>query len=159
MAADRFPALAGSGTLPYQQSILHTSKGGTYTGSFDATKPGPGHGERIGAQVIVANPEDMVASPGWATSGVQVDSTPTKIIGPDTNPLPRSVEIQLRHGGGTGDSTIHIGTSPDISPSGYPLFPGAGRDNGVVIPLLHNNEVWAVTETGTAPLHYIVRGG
>lgn len=134
----------GSGTLPFTRTITPPAQRGTQTGA---------QGHRGGTQVMVGNPEDLVAVDAWGTGGVEIGPDPVKIIGPDTNPLPRCREIQLTN---NGTNIVHLGPDPSVSTSGFPLNPGAGEVNKVVLPLLHNNEVWARTETGTSPIHFIV---
>lgn len=138
----------GSGTLPFVRSILSPSQRGIAAGA---------QGIRGGTQVMIGNPEDVVSVDAFATSGVQVGTNPTLIIGPSTNPLPRCRSVIIHN---AGDNAVHLGSSPDTSLSGLPLAgavasPGAdGRR--IRLPLLHNVEVWGRTATGTSAVHYIV---
>lgn len=133
MAQEHF-AQVGSGTVPFTRGVLPTSERGITDSAG---------GIRRGTQVVVANPEDFVAVDAWAVSGITVpNGVATKILGPDTNPLPRSrlVQIAVKD----DSSTIVVADREDrVLIEGFPLRSGAAQRQYLSIPLMHNTEIWA----------------
>lgn len=126
----------GSGTLRYTRGILPPAQRGN--------EPA-GEGMRTGLQVVVANPEDMIAVDAFAVSGVSFGVTPVKIWGPHTNPLPRQRSLVLSNIG-PGDAFIGQSSTSVITPSGFQLpAPAAGTESlsRITLPVLHNVDIWA----------------
>lgn len=127
--------IIGSGTLPFTRSILPASQRGTQS---------DGRGERQGAQVVVANPEDLNSVDAFAVSGVSLAGTPVRIWGPGINSLPRQREVTIKN---QGPGSIYIGPNSTavIAPSGFQINPPTANNtfNEVTLPLLSNVDIWA----------------
>lgn len=135
----------GSGTIPFVRGILPASQRGSQPDS---------EGIRTGAQVIVANPEDLNSVDAWAVSGVTVGSTtPVEIFGPNINPLPRCRTVRIINN--TDSSTLYIGPTANVSKliaDGYILQRGVGAaaalEQGMVLPFLKNISIFALSSSG-----------
>jgi len=137
----------GSGTIPYTRGILPPSERG-----FLAT----GEGVRTGTQVMVGNPEDLIAVDAWAASGVVVGVAPVQIFGPTTNPLPRTRLVVIQNLGGQ-DLIIAPTEAGATVADGFTLpNPAAGVESRIELPLLHNNEVWARAATTTTTVKLLI---
>lgn len=154
MANPVVAAQIGSGTVPFTYGILPPEQRGTES---------EGQGIRTGSQVMVGNPEDITSACCWATSGVTVGAvTPVKLIGPDTNPLPRCRMIGIENN--TPNSTLFITNVPNsveaLTSQGFVIEHGSGgagpAGDHFEVPLLHNNEIWALAETGTIDVRLII---
>jgi len=153
--ANSFWSVLGSGTSPYMNPILHTSLGGTFNGNL-SDGPTEGHGVRAGAQVLIANPEDLVSSPSFMVSGITVGNTPIEIWAPDVNEpnFRRRRKICIQNLG-TGD--LYISHSSDVGTSvtqpGWKVNnpdAGAGVTNEsttLELPFMGGASVWAVSNT------------
>jgi len=135
----------GSGTLPQTRAILPASQRGNQP---------LGAGIRTGIQVVVANPEDLNSVDIVATSGAVVSTIATQLLGPHLNPLPRTRQVTIQN---LGDSTVYIGFSSSIvaasgvgPTAGFALEPDAASSQ-VVLPILHNVEIWGIAAAGSVP--------
>lgn len=129
-------AIIGSGTLPYTRGILPPDQRGNQTGA---------EGVRTGTQVMIGNPEDILAVDAFATSGVSIGVTPVLVWGPSINPLPRQRSVTIHN---QGPSTVFLGANSTaaIGPSG--IFLDNGNTNlatadEITLPFLKNVEIWA----------------
>lgn len=144
------PALMGSGTIPYTVSILSSGLGGTYLAA-PTTGPGIGRGERVGSQILVANPEDIVSVPAFATSGISMPGgTPTEIYSPALNEsvLRRRRMIKVQN---LGPGDLFIGHTNRVSQfvhggePGFKLVPSAASGiTSVDLPLMGGASVWGL---------------
>lgn len=127
--------IIGSGTINQTRGILPSSQRGAQA---------DGLGIRIGQQVIVANPEDLVAVDAFAVSGISITSTPIKIWGAGSNPLPRARLLRIQNA--TDSTTLTIANSAAKTAEGWTLVnAGAGTPRASVdLPILDCCEVWAV---------------
>lgn len=140
-------ALIGSGTVLYTYGILDPTVRGFQSGA---------EGVRVGTQVIIANPEDLLAVDAFAASGISVSTVATEIIGPYNNPLPRSRSIIVEN---TGNADVYLShkasfTTQDafeLSPEGT-----AGRSSRVELPLLHNVSMYAKTASGSTTVRLLI---
>lgn len=147
MVAPLVATAVGSGTIPYSRGILPSSQRG-----YEST----GQGERIGLQVIVANPEDLVSVDAFASSGIVVGTTPTKIWGAGSNPLPRARLLRIANC--TDSSTLNISHTPSkVISEGWQLTNGASAVRAVVdLPILNNVEVWAAASASTVSIRMLI---
>jgi hypothetical protein len=137
----------GSGTLPFTRSILPEAQRGVEVGS---------EGIRHGAQVIMANPEDLVAVDAFAASGIVVGTSEVEIISPNTNPLPRCREIIIEN---VGAADVYLSHLPGfVTDLGFELATEgtAGRDSRIRLPLLHNVTVYGKTASGSSSIRLII---
>lgn len=127
--------IIGSGTIGYTRGILPASQRGTQSA---------GEGIRVGTQVIVANPEDLVAVDAFAASGISISSTPIKIFDKNQSPLPRARLLRIQNA--TDSTTLTIANSAAKTAEGWTLVnAGAGTPRASVdLPILDCCEVWAV---------------
>lgn len=153
--ATEVSAQMGSGTIPFTKGILHTSLGGTLSVTLQ-TGPSDGRGIRRGTQVMVANPEDLVASAAFRCSGINVGTSPVKILDQNLrdNLIKMSTKLKIQNLG-TGD--LYIGNTSAVSTSIGGTEPGwkliAPSTNFppqvLIIDLLASVEVWAVASAST----------
>lgn len=148
MAREVF-AQIGSGTLPFTTSILPPAQRGT---EADA------QGHRGGTQVMIGNPEDMLAVDAFAVSGITIGTTPIEIVNPAFNPLPRTRQVIIQNLDGTND--VFIGhKSTDLPLEGFQLSAVAAANGNspsqVTLPLLHNVSVWAAASAGSVQVRMI----
>lgn len=133
-------SVIGSGTLIQTRAILPASQRGTES---------TGRGERMGTQVMVANPEDINSVDAFAVSGVSFAGTPVRIWGPGINPLPRQREVRIKN---QGPGSVYIGQSSTavIAPSGFQIAPPTANNtfNEVTLPFLWNVDIWARADGG-----------
>lgn len=136
----------GSGTLPFTRSILPPSQRGNALGA---------QGHRGGTQVMVGNPEDVVAVDAFATSGITVgSSTPVEILSPGTNPLPRCRQVIIENG---GNQNVLIGHNDQLNSLDSYILEAAGQaGDRVTLPILHNVSVWALSTTGDQDIHLLI---
>jgi hypothetical protein len=110
-------------------------------------------GVRTGAQVVVANPEDMVAVDAFAVSGVSLAGTPVRIWGPGINSLPRQRSVTIKN---QGPGSVYIGPNSTavIAPSGFQINPPTANNtfNEVTLPFLSNIDIWARADGGGASI-------
>lgn len=135
-------SIIGSGTIPFTRAILPLSQRGTQA---------DGEGIRTGTQVMIGNPEDMVAVDAFAVSGITVNTTPVLIFSKDLakNVLPRVREVRVQNI--TGSSELAIGpTAQKAQAEGYVIHVhGASAPFGeVALPVLDSVQIWAVAKTG-----------
>lgn len=147
-------AIIGSGSIPFTYGILDPSQRGNLVG---------GEGVRIGSQVILANPEDLLAVDAFAASGVTVGTTAVEIIGPHNNPLPRCTSVKLRNDGTNDVFISHKQSFPTLDafiiPAADILAAGTGSTDPahiIELPILHNVSVWAKTATGTSIVRLLI---
>jgi len=145
--AQQSNATIGSGTLPFTTQILPADQRGQQS---------EGRGERYGTNVVIINPEDQVAVDAFATSGVILTTSTVELVGPGSNPLPRSRGIIIENIDGTNDVLIgHRESFQD--PEGFILNataePALSR---IELPLLHNVAIYARAAAGTASVRFIV---
>jgi hypothetical protein len=134
----------GSGTLPFTTQILSTEQRGQNDEAC---------GERRGTNVVVINPEDVVAVDAVATSGVVVSTTAVELIAPNINPLPRSREVVLEN---TGGQALLIGHFADFADAEAFELATSAPNNRITLPLLHNVSLFGRTATGTTTVKFIV---
>jgi len=137
----------GSGTLPATRGILPVSQRGN--------EP-IGQGVRTGVQTVLANPEDIVAVDAFAASGITVSTGVVEIVGPHTNPLPRSREIIVENVGAADVYLSHLPTFPAEDAFELSTEGTAGRSTRVTLPLLHNVSVYAKTAAGTTSVRLLI---
>ena len=141
-------AIVGSGTLPFTRGILSSIQRGYEAG---------GEGVRTGIQVMVGNPEDLVAVDTFVASGVTVGTTPLEIVGPHINPLPRCRHVVVQN---LGANDLYISHHPNVEIlDSFQLAAGgtAGADRSIALPLLHNTSVWAKTAiSGTSQVGILI---
>lgn len=139
--SERVASMIGSGTLPYTRGILPASQRGN--------EP-LGEGVRTGSQVIVANFEDNYAADAFSTFDIDLPAaTATLIVGPSTNPLPRSRTVYIQNLG-TGNFFIGHNDSVSVS-SGFLITEG----EFIKLELLHNVEVWGIAG-GTRDIRVLI---
>lgn len=140
-------AVVGSGTIPYTRGILSASQRGN--------EP-LGEGVRTGIQVMIGNPEDVIAVDAWAASGVVVGVTPVQIFGPNINSLPRTRLVILQNLG-SQDLIIAPTAAGATVADGFTLpTPAAGVESRIELPLLHNNEIWARSASATTTVKLVI---
>jgi len=147
MAGVLVASQVGSGTIPFTYGILSSGQRGN--------EP-LGGGIRTGNQVMIGNPEDMVAVDAFAASGIVIGTNPVEILGPQNNPLPRSRMVLIEN---TGTVDAYIShrlnfTTLDafeLSPEGT-----AGRDSRIQLPLLRNVSVYAKTASGSTTIRLLI---
>jgi len=147
MAAPLVAAIIGSGTIEQTRAILPASQRGSEE---------LGEGVRTGLQVMLGNPEDVVAVDAFATSGISVGLTvPVLLVGPNTNPLPRCRGLRIYN---TTTSTLFLGPREDFDfvNEGYPIIGSAVTRRTDDIPLLHNVEVWALATGAISEVRMII---
>jgi len=145
--AREIASIIGSGTIPYTRAILPASQRGS--------EP-TGEGVRTGTQVMVGNPEDLLAVDAWAASGVVVGVAPVQIFGPGVNTLPRTRCVVLQNLGGQ-DLIIAPSAAGATIADGFTLpNPAAGVESRIELPLLHNNEIWARSASATTTVKLII---
>ena len=141
-------AIIGSGTIPYTRGILLPAQRGSQSGA---------EGVRVGLQVMVGNPEDLLAVDAFAVSGISFGVVPVLIWSPNTNPLPRQRSITLQNVG-PNDAFIGQNSTAVIEPSGFRIYGPAAAANGslsrITLPLLRNVEIWA-RSTGTSQIQFL----
>lgn len=142
-----FATKVGSGTVPYTYGILDPADRGALTG---------GNGVRQGTQVLVANPEDLVAVDAFAASGVTVGTTAVEIVGPHNNPLPRCRQVILQNSGGQAVFISHRPDFPTLDAFQLPTGGTAGTNRRVTLSLLHNVSIYAKTSTGTSTVRILI---
>ena len=146
-------SMIGSGTLHFTRGILPVGQRGD--------EP-TGEGIRIGTQVMIGNPEDLTSVDAWTCSGVTVGTlVPTQLVGPHTNPLPRCRAIEITVNGNAAGQDLYIGPRENFNftVEGLPLEGGSEGINGakrVKLPLLHNNEVWALSVGGVLDVRILI---
>lgn len=137
----------GSGTLPFTRSILPSGQRGNEAN---------GQGLRTGTQVMVGNPEDMVAVDAFAVSGVSLAGTPVRIWGPGINSLPRQRSVTIKS---QGPGSVYIGPTSTsvIAPSGFQINPPTANNTltEITLPLLWNVNIWARADGGGASVTII----
>lgn len=142
-----FFSQVGSGTIPFIRPILSSGQRGIGQSTFV--------GDRAGDQVIVANPEDLVAVDAFAVSGVTVGTTPLEVLAFGKNPLPRSRSVRLVN---DGTAIIRIAHSAAKTAEGFPIYPVVSSVGQlpVEIPLLKNVSIWAASDSGSNSLRMII---
>lgn len=138
----------GSGTIPYTRGVLPHAQRGSQSGA---------EGVRVGQQVMIGNPEDMVAVDAFASSGIAVSTAPTKIFGSSQNPLPRARKIVVENASDT--STLLVSHAPSkVVSEGYQLV-NAGANTpraSVELPILGGTDVWAAALAGTVQVRILI---
>jgi len=135
-------SIIGSGTVPFTRAILPPSQRGTQA---------DGEGIRTGTQVMIGNPEDLVAVDAFAVSGVSVNTTPVLIFSKDLakNILPRIRKVIVQNI--THSSELAIGpTAQKAEAEGYVLYVhgASARYEEISLPVLDSVQIWAVAKTG-----------
>jgi len=144
---ERVAAIIGSGTLVHTRSILPVSQRGN--------EP-LGEGVRTGTQVIVGNPEDLLAVDAFASSGISVGTGVVEIIGPHINPLPRCSQIIVENIGAAAVFLSHLPSFPTVDAFELSNEGTAGASRRIVLPLLHNVSVYARTAAGTTNVNLLI---
>lgn len=140
-------AVIGSGTLPNTRAILPAAQRG---------KQPLGEGVRTGIQVMLGNPEDIVAVDAFAASGITVGTGVVEIVGPHVNPLPRSREVIIENVGGVDVYLSHLPDFPTADSFELSTEGTAGRSTRVTMPILHNTSVYARTAAGTTSVRLLI---
>jgi hypothetical protein len=143
---EKVAAIVGSGTVPYVRGILPELQRGIED---------DGEGIRTGIQMMVGNPEDLLAVDAFAASGVTVGTTAIEVLSPGTNPLPRSRQVIIEN---IGSNEVYI-SHKDVFTTldAFELSEGvAGENNRVTLPVLHNVSIWAKTDTGTSTVRLLI---
>jgi hypothetical protein len=144
MAVEVF-AIVGSGTVEHARGILTPAQRGILT---------DGNGVRKGTQVMLANPEDLLSVDVWMASGVLVPSAAAvQVFGPHINTLPRTRKVILENVGGQ-DIYIAPTEAGATAADGFTLS-ASDTNARVELPLLHNNQIWALAASATSTLKII----
>ena len=153
----------GSGTLPYVAACLHTTLGGTFSGTLDP-RAGQGRGVRVSTQVAIANPEDVVSVPAFAVSGITVGTaSAVEIWSPGIHDalLRRRRNIKIQNLG-LGD--VFIGHSNQVAKTiaaapatpGIKLVPNAASGITTIdLPLMGGVSVWAIAANANADIRVL----
>jgi hypothetical protein len=145
--ANQVAAIVGSGTIPYTRGILKAAQRGV-----EAT----GEGVRVGTQVMIANPEDLLAVDAFAASGVTVGTSVVELVGPLNNPLPRCSEVIVENVGGQDVYLHHEANFVNEDAFELSTEGTAGRNTRVTLRLLHNNSLYAKTATGSTSVRLLI---
>jgi len=140
-------SIVGSGTVPPVRAILPADQRGS--------EP-LGGGVRTGIQVMVGNPEDLLAVDAFAASGITVGTAAIDILSPGRNPLPRCREVLVENVGG---ADVYLSHNPDFpTEDAFELATEgtAGRETRVRLPLLHNVSLYAKTAAGTSSVRLLI---
>lgn len=144
MVAPQVSSIIGSGTLPYTRAILTSAQRGNQP---------LGEGVRTGLQVMVGNPEDLVAVDAFATSGVSVNTNAVLIFSKDLarTVLPRCREIRIQNT--TDSSVLAIGTSAQKIDQGegwllHNSTAGNPSYRDVTLPVLDSVNIYAKAISG-----------
>jgi len=138
-------AAVGSGTLPFTTRILTPAQRG---------QEAEGRGERLGTNVVVINPEDILAVDAWAASGVVIGVAPVQVIAPEITDLPRIRRVVIQNDGGQ-DAYIAPTEAAATVADGFTI-PASSALPPLELPLLHNNQIWARSASATTTLKIIV---
>lgn len=140
-------SIIGSGTLPYTRQILPASQRGS--------EP-LGEGVRTGIQVMIGNPEDLVAVDAFASSGIAISTTPIKIFDKNTSPLPRARLVRVQNA--TDSSTVTIANRASKLPEGFTLVnAGASTPRAYIdLPILDCVEIWAVGSAAATQVRMLI---
>lgn len=141
----------GSGTIPFIAELIPSGERGIGLN----TGRNPARGHRAGDQVLIGNPEDIVAVDAFAVSGVTVGTTPLEVLAFGRHPLPRSRSVRLVN---DGTAIIRIAHSAAKTAEGFPLYPVVSSVGQlpVEIPLLKNVSIWAASDSGNNSLRMII---
>lgn len=145
--SERVASIIGSGTIPYTRAILPAAQRGDQP---------LGEGVRNGTQVMIGNPEDLLAVDIWAASGVVVGVTPVQIFGPNTNPLPRTRLVIIENLGSQALIIAPTEAGATVADGFTIPTPAAGVETRLELPLLHNNEIWARSASATTTVKLII---
>lgn len=158
-----FPAQMGSGTVPYTYNIIASVLGGSLSGVTPNAGTGQGKGERIGTQVVLANPEEIFSSPAFACSGITVGPTAVEIWAPGIHEpvLRRRRNIKIQNLG-LGD--VYIGHTNKVSASltgnlepGIKLVPSAASGITTLdIPIMGGASVWGIASNASADIRVLI---
>ena len=138
----------GSGTISYTRGILPPSQRGSQSGAA---------GVRVGLQVVVANPEDMVSVDAFASSGITVGTAPVKIFGSSQNPLPRARKIIVENATDTSTLLVSHAQSKTLIEGFHLTNAGASTPRASVeLPILGGTDVWAAGLGGTVQVRILI---
>lgn len=141
-------AIVGSGTVPFVRGILEHNVRGATSG---------GLGVRTGTQVMVGNPEDLLAVDAFASSGVSVPTgTPLMIVGPTNNPLPRCRQIMLENVGSNPVFISHKASFTNEDAWQLSATSVNGAQSVLTLPLLHNNCIYARATGGAGLVRILI---
>ena len=143
-------AVMGSGTVPYTYGILHTSLGGNVGGTAPSQGANEGRGIRTGAQVVVANPEDLVAVPAIRASGITVGTLAVNILNQNIrDTILKRGRMAVIENLGPGD--VYIGGTSSVTTglageSGFKLLAPATNiePQRIELPIMNGCDVWAI---------------
>lgn len=151
------PSVIGSGYYNAVYPIIPSGQGG----SGPATGSDQVRSQLGGSNVVIVNPENVVAVPAWNTSGVSVGVVPTKIWDANINYiLPTQRLIRLQN---MGPNEVRVSSNPTgaIFPSGFTITPitaaATNKDNTsrLDLPLMKGAEIWA-SSLGTSQIQIII---
>jgi hypothetical protein len=133
-------AQVGSGTIPFVRAILPSGQRGSDNTGLAA-------GVRTGIQVMVGNPEDIVSVDAFASSGIAVGITPTKIFGASQSLLPRVRTVLVQNA--TDSSILYVAhTASKVISEGWQLVNGIGIPRASVeLPIMAGADIWAAGST------------
>jgi hypothetical protein len=140
MSSPIVSAIIGSGTIPATYAILPSSQRGYIAGT---------EGLRFGNQVMVGNPEDMVAVDAFAASGVSVGATAIEVVAFGNNPLPRCREIWLENTGSNPILISHKSVFADPDCWQIAATSANGAQSLIKLPILKNVSIWAKSTSGS----------
>lgn len=128
-------SVIGSGTIQATRGILPSSQRGY--------EPA-GEGVRHGQQVMIGNPEDLVAVDAFSCSGISIATSPILIFDKGRSPLPRARLIRVQNA--TDSTTLTIANKASKLPEGWQLTnAGATTPRSYIdLPILDCCEIWAV---------------
>lgn len=141
-------AIVGSGTTPFVYGVLPPDARGSQVGA---------EGIRTGLQVMVGNPEDMVSVDAFASSGIAVGTSPTKIFGASQNIMPRTRKIIIENA--TDSSTLLISHAQSkVVSEGFQIT-NAGANaprSSIELPIMAGTDVWAAAAVGTVQVRILI---
>jgi hypothetical protein len=136
--------------------------GGTFNGTLNAGAA-DGRGIRVGTQVTIANPEDLVSVPAIRSSGISVGTSPVNILNQINHDalLKRCRMAKIIN---LGPGNLAIGGTSNVTAglageSGYFLIaPSAGQvpPQSVDLPIMNGCDVWAVASAGATDVRILV---
>jgi len=140
-------AIVGSGTAPFVYGILPPSQRGSQSGA---------EGVRVGIQMMVGNPEDIVSVDAFASSGIAVGTTPIKIFGANQSPLPRARQVMIENA--SDSSTLLVAhTQSKVVSEGWQLVNGTAAPRAfVTLPIMAGVDIWAAASTGSVQVRILI---
>ena len=138
-------ARVGSGTVEFVAGILPSGQRG-YLES--------GNGVRGGTQVMIANPEDLLAVPAFVASGITVGTTSVEIVGPHKTQLPFVRKVVISNG---GSQAFLIGEKQNFTDiEGFEIAANGTVGDSISLDIMKNVSVWARTTILTTNVKVLI---